>query len=216
ADPNPGAFSHYAGKALGPAAAFAVGALWWVQLCLVVAAEATAAAQIAAAYIPSVPQWVIALAIMLVFTAINLTASGSFVELEFWFSLIKVAFVGLFLLLGLAYLLVWTPADPPAQIFADGFMPTGVSGVAAELLAVAVALGGLSIVATAPAQTANPERSASQAITTAGWRTLFPSIGSVAIIVLILPWTDDRLAESPFVAVIETAGLPSAASLMEA
>ena len=31
ADPNPGAFSHYAGKALGPAAAFAVGALWWVH-----------------------------------------------------------------------------------------------------------------------------------------------------------------------------------------
>src|SRR5699024_103350 len=98
-------------------------------------------------YIPSVPQWVIALAIMLVFTAINLTASGSFGEFEFWFSLIKVAFVGLFLLLGLAYLLGWTPADPPAQIFADGFMPTGVSGVAAGLLVVAFAFGGIEIVA---------------------------------------------------------------------
>src|SRR5699024_2599972 len=36
------------------------------------------------------------------------------------------------------------------------------------------------------------------------------------LIVLVLPWTDDRLAESPFVAVIETAGLPFAASLMAA
>src|SRR5699024_12445211 len=122
-DPNPGAFSHYGVTARVPAAAFAVAALGWVQLCLVVAAEATAAAQIAAAYIPSVPQWVIALAIMLVFTAINLTASGSFGEFAFWFSLIKVAFVGLFLLLGLAYLLGWPPADPPAHNCADAFMP---------------------------------------------------------------------------------------------
>src|SRR5699024_1992519 len=210
ADPNPGAFSHYAGKALGPAAAFAVGALWWVQLCLVVAAEATAAAQIAAAYIPSVPQWVIALAIMLVFTAINLTASGRFGEVGFWLSLTMVALVGL------AYLLGWTPADPPAQIFADGFMPTGVSGVAAGLLVVAFAFGGIEIVAVAAAETANPERSVSQAIKTIVWRILFLYVGSVAVIVLVLPWTDDRLAESPFVAVIETAGLPFAASLMAA
>ena len=193
-----------------------MGALWWVQLCLVVAAEATAAAQIAAAYIPAVPQWVIALAIMLVFTAINLTTSGSFGEFEFWFSLIKVAFVGLFLLLGLAYLLGWTPADPPAQIFADGFMPTGISGVAAGLLVVAFAFGGIEIVAVAAAETSNPARSVSQAIKTIVWRILFLYIGSVAVIVLVLPWTDDRLAESPFVAVIETAGLPFAASLMAA
>src|SRR5699024_2599971 len=116
----------------------------------------------------------------LVFTAINLTASGSFGEFEFWFSLIKVAFVGLFLLLGLAYLLGWTPADPPAQIFADGFMPTGVSGVAAGLLVVAFAFGGIEIVAVAAAETANPERSVSQAIKTIVWRILFLYVGSVA------------------------------------
>ena len=216
ADPNPGAFSHYAGKAMGPAAAFAVGALWWVQLCLVVAAEATAAAQIAASYIPAVPQWVIALAIMLIFTAINLTTSGSFGEFEFWFSLIKVAFVVLFVALGAAYLFGWTPAEPPAQIFSDGFMPTGISGIAAGLLVVAFAFGGIEIVAVAAAETANPQRSVSQAIKTIVWRILFLYIGSVAIIVLVLPWTDDRLAESPFVAVLETAGLPFIASLLAA
>ncbi|WP_240689709.1 amino acid permease [Brevibacterium sp. S111] len=216
ADPNPGAFSHYAGKAMGPAAAFAVGALWWVQLCLVVAAEATAAAQIAASSIPAIPQWVVALAIMLIFTAINLTTSGSFGEFEFWFSLIKVAFVVLFLVLGAAYLFGWTPAEPPSQIFADGFTPTGVPGIAAGLLVVAFAFGGIEIVAVAAAETANPERSVSQAIKTIVWRILFLYIGSVAIIVLVLPWTDESLAESPFVAVLKTAGLPFVASLLAA
>lgn len=214
ADPNPGAFSHYAGRAMGPAAAFAVGALWWVQLCLVVAAEATAAAQIAASYVPSIPQWVIALAIMVIFTAINLTTSGSFGEFEFWFSLIKVAFVTLFVLLGAAFLFGWTPAESPEAIFADGFMPTGLPGVAAGLLVVAFAFGGIEIVAVAAAETANPSRSVTQAIKTIVWRILFLYIGSVAIIVLVLDWKDERLTESPFVAVLDTAGLPVVASLL--
>nr|WP_278190008.1 amino acid permease [Brevibacterium sp. ZH18] len=216
ADPNPGAFSHYAGKAMGPAAAFAVGALWWVQLCLVVAAEATAAAQIAANYIPAVPQWVLALVIMIVFTAINLTTSGSFGEFEFWFSLLKVVFVALFLVLGIAYLLGWTPAAPPQEIFAEGFMPTGLPGIAAGLLVVAFAFGGIEIVAVAAAETANPTRSVTRAIRTIVWRILFLYIGSVAVIVLVLDWTDPRLADSPFVAVLDTAGLPVVASLLAA
>ncbi|WP_209370985.1 amino acid permease [Brevibacterium renqingii] len=216
ADPNPGAFSHYAGKAMGPSAAFAVGALWWIQLCLVVAAEATASAQILAGVFPVVPQWVIALAIMVVFTAINLTPARSFGEFEFWFSLLKVAFVALFVILGIAYLLGWTPAEPPAQIFADGFMPTGVSGVAAGLLVVAFAFGGIEIVAVAAAETADPSHSVTTAIKTIVWRILGLYIGSVAIIVLVLDWTDPRLADSPFVAVLDTAGLPVVAALLGA
>ena len=216
ADPNPGAFSHYAGRAMGPAAAFAVGALWWIQLCLVVAAEATAAAQIAASYVPAIPQWVIALAIMVVFTAINLTTSGSFGEFEFWFSLIKVAFVVLFLVLGAAYLFGFTPAAPPEAVFTDGFMPTGLPGVAAGLLVVAFAFGGIEIVAVAAAETSDPSRSVTQAIKTIVWRILFLYIGSVAIIVLVINWTDERLTESPFVAVLDTAGLPVVASLLAA
>lgn len=54
ADPNPGAFSYYAGKAMGQPAAFALGWLWWIEFCLVVAAEATAAAQYLNGIFPSV------------------------------------------------------------------------------------------------------------------------------------------------------------------
>lgn len=216
ADPNPGAFSHYAGQAMGPAAAFAVGALWWIQLCLVVAAEATAAAQISAPFVPGVPQWVLALVIMIVFTAINLTTSGSFGEFEFWFSLIKVVFVVGFILLGLAYLLGWTPAPAPAEIFADGFMPTGISGVAAGLLVVAFAFGGIEIVAVAAAETSHPRRAVSAAIRTIVWRILVLYIGSVAIIVTALDWKDPRLIESPFTAVLDTAGLPLISAMLAA
>ena len=89
-------------------------------------------------------------------------------------------------------------------------------GVAAGLLVVAFAFGGIEIVAVAAAETANPSRSVTQAIRTIVWRILFLYIGSVAIIVLVLDWKDERLAESPFVAVLDTAGLPVIASLLAA
>lgn len=41
-----GAFSTYAGKAKGPTVGRALGWLWWAQIVVVVAAEATAAAQL--------------------------------------------------------------------------------------------------------------------------------------------------------------------------
>ena len=209
ADPNPGAFSYYAGKALGPSTAFAVGWLWWITLCLVVAAEATAAAQILAGIVPLFPQWVYALVFMVIFTWINLWGVRKFGEFEFWFSFIKVAFVVLFLILGIAFLLGWTPADSPGLTHVTGdLMPHGISGIAAGLLVVVFAFGGIEIVAVAAAETAQPEKSIATATRTIVWRILLFYMGSVGIMVLALPWDDPDLLQSPFVAVLNTAGLP--------
>ena len=48
ADPSPGAFSTYAEKAMGRTVGRTLGWLWWAQIVVVVAAEATAAAQLLA------------------------------------------------------------------------------------------------------------------------------------------------------------------------
>ncbi len=127
ADPNPGAFSYYAGKAMGQPAAFALGWLWWIEFCLVVAAEATAAAQYLNGIFPSVAPWVFALIAMVAFTASNLVHVGNFGELEFWFALIKVGFVVGFLILGAAFLLGLTSGTSPGlhNIVDVPFMPKG-------------------------------------------------------------------------------------------
>lgn len=218
ADPNPGAFSYFAGKALGPAAAFAVGWLWWIQMCLVVAAEATAAAQLLSGLWPAVPQWLFALVIMLVFTGVNAAAVRGFGEFEFWFSLVKVAFVVLFLVLGAAFLFGLTPGPSPglSHLRDAGFFPTGLGGVAAALLVVAFAFGGVEIVAIAAAETAEPAHSVGRAIRTIVWRILVFYMGSVAIMVLALPWDDPALQAAPFVAVLDAAGLPAVAAALGA
>ncbi|GAA4516611.1 amino acid permease [Brevibacterium yomogidense] len=216
ADPNPGAFSYYVGKALGPSSAFAVGWLWWITLCLVVAAEATAAAQIMAGLVPLFDQWVYALAFMVLFTWINLWGVKNFGEFEFWFSFIKVAFVFLFLALGVAFLLGWTPAESPGltHLTESSFMPNGLGGVAAGLLVVIFAFGGIEIVAVAAAETAEPQKSIKAATRTILWRILLFYMGSVGIMVLALPWDDPALVESPFVAVLNQAGLPALAAII--
>ena len=215
-DPNPGAFSYYADKALGPAAGFAIGWLWWIEMGLVVATEATAAARYLSTLIPGFPQWGFALIIMVVFTGINLVKVGSFGEFEFWFSLIKITFVVVFLVLGAAFLLGFTPAASPGwgNLLGSDFMPHGIKGVASALLVVIFAFGGVEIVAVAAAETADPERSIRKAVNTILWRILIFYMGAVTIMLLALPWNDPSLKDAPFVAVLNAAGLPAVAAMI--
>ena len=55
ARPSSGAFSSYAQKAMGRSAGSAVGWLYWIQLVVVIAAEATGAGGIISAWIPGIP-----------------------------------------------------------------------------------------------------------------------------------------------------------------
>ena len=214
ADPSPGAFSYYAGKAMGQPAAFALGWLWWIEFCLVVAAEATAAAQYLNGIFPSVAPWVFALIAMVAFTASNLVHVGNFGELEFWFALIKVGFVVGFLILGAAFLLGLTSGTSPGlhNIVDVPFMPKGVSGVAGALLVVIFAFGGIELMAVAAAETADPQRSVAKAVRTILWRILLFYMGAVTVMLLVLPWDSPEIEQAPFVAVLNAAGFPALAA----
>ena len=102
ANPNSGAFSVYAQKAMGPVAGSTVGWLWWLQLVVVIAAEALGAAALLVSVWPVIPVWALTLIFMVVFTAINLTTVKNYGEFEFWFALLKVGAIVLFLVFGAA------------------------------------------------------------------------------------------------------------------
>src|SRR5919107_3205480 len=55
ANPDSGAFSVYTAKAYGPVAGATVGWLWWIQLVVVIAAEALGAAGLLATIFPALP-----------------------------------------------------------------------------------------------------------------------------------------------------------------
>lgn len=215
AKPTSGAFSVYAADALGPTAGATLGWLWWVQLVIVIAAEAVGAAGLLATVWPSVSVPLVALAFMLVFTVINLLGVRNFGEFEFWFAILKVVAILAFIGIGAALLLGWLPqaVSPGLSNFTahGGFAPTGLAGIGAALLVVVFAFGGTEIVAVAAAETEDPERSIARAIRTVAWRILVFYIGSLSVIIAVVPWTSEALG-SPFAAVLEAANIPGAAT----
>ncbi|MEJ1194702.1 amino acid permease [Pseudarthrobacter sp. CCNWLW207] len=211
ANPTSGAFSVYAERALGKTAGATVGWLWWLQLVVVIAAEALGAAGLLFSVWPIIPVWALALIFMIVFTTINLAGVKNFGEFEFWFAILKVAAIVLFLVVGASLLLGLLPdvTSPGLANISTDFAPAGLGGVATALFVVIFAFGGTEIVSVAAAETEDPEHSVGKAIRTVVWRILVFYIGSVFVIAAVLPATSEGLA-SPFAGVLDAARIPGA------
>ncbi|MFF5827672.1 amino acid permease [Streptomyces bacillaris] len=216
--PASGSFSVHAERALGRWAGFSVGWLYWFLLVVVLAVEATAAAQIAHGWVPAVEPWAWVLLFMVVFTAANLTAVKNFGEFEFWFASLKVGAIVAFLGLGVLAVLGWLPDTDPVGMTnltgQGGFLPNGWDGVVAGVLTVVFAFGGLEVVTIAAAETADPARAVGRAVRSAVVRILFFYVGSMLVIVTVLPWTAQQAGLSPYVKVLDAIGVPSAGQIM--
>ncbi|MFF1559456.1 amino acid permease [Streptomyces sp. NPDC058279] len=217
--PASGSFSVYAEKALGRWAGFSAGWLYWFLLVVVLAVEATGAAKIANGWVPSVDQWVWVLVFMVVFTVTNLTAVKNFGEFEFWFAALKVGAIVLFLILATLAIFGLLPDTDPVGVQNlrghGGFFPKGFDGVVAGMLAVVFAFGGLEVVTIAAAESDDPARSVARAVRSAVWRILFFYVGSMLVIVTLLPWDSLEPGQSPYVAVLDSIGIPSAGQIMQ-
>ncbi|MGW8263006.1 amino acid permease, partial [Bacillus sp. LR--39] len=63
-------------------------------------------------------------------------------------------------------------------------------------------------------ETSNPIESVTKATRSVVWRIIVFYVGSIAIVVALLPWNSANILESPFVAVLEHIGVPAAAQIM--
>jgi len=217
--PSTGAFSFHAEKALGRWAGFTVGWLYWLALVVVLAVEASAAAKIATNWLPAVPQWSWVLLFMTAFTAVNLFTTRSFGEFEFWFAWIKVAAIIAFLTVGvlaITGLLPGTDSPGLTNLTTHGFFPNGWSGAIAGLLIVVFAFGGIEVVTIAAAETPNPAAAVAKAIKDSVLRITVFYLGSLAVVVILLPYNDSTVSTSPYTAVLSHLGIPAAAPLMNA
>ncbi|MFF4651357.1 amino acid permease [Streptomyces sp. NPDC001380] len=219
ADPQSGSFSAYADRALGRWAGFSIGWLYWFFWVVVLAVEATAGATILNHWIPAVPQWAFALAVMGVLTATNLFSVSSYGEFEFWFAGIKVVAIVAFIVVGALAVfgvLPGTHAVGASNLTGHGgFLPNGVGAVFTGMLTVVFAFMGSEIVTLAAGESAEPEKAVSRATNSVIWRIAVFYLGSIAIVVTLLPWDASSVAESPYVAVLKHVGIPGAAQVMD-
>ncbi|NXY96949.1 amino acid permease [Streptomyces sp. BR123] len=221
ANPASGSFSVHAERAIGPWAGFTAGWMFWTLLCVGVAIEAIGAAHIMTGWFPGTPSWMWVLAFMALFCGTNLAAVKNFGEFEFWFAALKIGAIALFLGLGvlaIAGLLPGTSSPGTANLLPDGgFLPKGLDGLLVGVLASVVAYGGLETVTIAAAESEDPARGVARAVRTTMWRIAVVYVGSMLVVVTLLPWNDPAVTEQgPYAAALDRLGIPAAGEIMNA
>ncbi|KMO66844.1 GABA permease [Mycolicibacterium chubuense] len=216
ANPDTGSFSVYADRALGGWAGFSIGWLYWWFWVLVIPVEATAAANILTDLIGGA-QWIWALAVTLLLTITNLASVGNYGEFEFWFALIKVVAIIAFIGVGVAAIAGVIPDSQVSGIDhlwqPDGFMPNGFGAVIAGMLITMFSFMGTEIVTIAAAESPDPQHGISKAVRTVIWRISLFYIGSIFVIVALMPY--DSLSSGSYQSTLEAIGIPGSKIIMD-
>ncbi|WP_329457682.1 amino acid permease [Streptomyces sp. NBC_01497] len=217
--PVSGAFASYAREFLGPFYGYATGWTYWLMWVVTAMAELTAAAIYIHFWWPAVPQWLSALVFLLVLFGVNLISVRVFGEVEFWFSMVKVTAIIGMIVIGLGVLtLGFSAAGPGASTHNlwthGGFFPHGLGSSLMTLQGVMFAYVAVELVGVAAGESADPERVLPKAINTLPWRILIFYVGSLAVILAVVDWTEFSAGTSPFVEAFEKIGIPLAAGIV--
>lgn len=219
ARPALGSFAQHARMALGDWAGFSVGWLYWYFWVIVVAIEATAGAGILKNWLlPDVPLWVSSLVLMGLLTLTNLFSVRSYGEFEFWFSSIKILAISLFLIVGILFIFGLWPGThfSFANLVAHGgFMPHGASAMFGSIITAVSAFIGAEIATIAAAESNEPEKSVAKATNSVIWRVLIFYVGSIFVVVTVVPWNNTEILQSPYVTVMEALSVPGAGTIMD-
>ena len=199
-------FTEFARVGLGSWAGFIAGWLYWYFWIIVVPVEAIAGATILHGWL-GLPTWLLGIVLMAIMTAVNLMSARSYGEFEFWFASIKVAAIVVFIALAAAFACGYTSRSGPT--FANltrygGFMPKGWVSVLAGAVTVYFSLTGAEITTIAAAESSEPARAVARMSSAVIVRILTFYVGSVLLIVTVVPWIEVRPGESPFTLALTT------------
>ncbi|BCQ36478.1 aromatic amino acid transporter AroP [Erwinia rhapontici] len=208
-EPVAGSFSHFAHKYWGAFAGLASGWNNWMLYVLVAMAELTAVGKYIQFWYPDIPTWMTAAVFFVIINAINLTNVKVFGELEFWFAIIKVIAVVAMIAFG-GWLLFSGTGGPQASISnlwsQGGFMPHGMGGLVMMMAIIMFSFGGLEMIGLTAAEAENPEKSIPTAINQVIWRILIFYVGSLTVLLSLMPWTSVTANTSPFVLIFHELG----------
>jgi L-asparagine permease len=139
--------------------------------------------------------------------------------MEFWFSLVKVAALLTFLVVGSVILVSGhriAGAVPGLHLIAGngGFFPHGVLPAVVIVQGVIFAYAGIELIGTAAGEAQDPRRVLPGAINGVMGRVALFYVGSVVLLVLLMPWTAYHAGQSPFVTFFGALGVPGIGTAM--
>ncbi|MDM5339562.1 amino acid permease [Fictibacillus enclensis] len=218
-NPTSGSFTHFAESFIGPWAGFITGWTYWFCWIVTGMAEITAVGVYVKYWFPSIPQWLTALAVVLILLLINMSAVKAFGEIEFWFAIIKIITIIALIVIGIVLIVMGYESHGTQASFSNlvshgGFFPNGASGFVLAFQMALFAFVGVELVGVTAGEAENPDTTLPSAINNIPVRILLFYIGSLIVIMSIYPWDKINPSSSPFISVFSLIGIPAAAGVI--
>ena len=211
AHPAAGSFGVYGQLYLNDFAGFMARAGYWAGLSLAIGAEMVAAATYMAAWFPGIRSWVWIIVFAAVLLVINLRNVGSYGRVEFWLSMIKLATIVAFIVIGASLLL---SGRVPAQYTVQGgFLPHGLWSPLLAITYAVYSFGGVEMVAVTTGESRS-NKETPRAVWITFLTLTFVYVGAIVILLGVMPWNRAGVTESPFVTTFRLVKIPHAADVM--
>ncbi|SFN12783.1 asparagine:proton symporter, AAT family [Izhakiella capsodis] len=219
--PTSGSFVSYAREFMGEKGSYVAGWMYFVNWAMTGIVDITAVALYMHYWhaFGDIPQWALALGALAIVASMNMVGVKWFAEMEFWFALIKVAAIAIFLLVGIVFLGSGKPIDGNTtgfHLISDngGVFPHGILPALVLIQGVVFAFAAIEMVGVAAGECKDPKNVVPKAVNSVIWRIGLFYVGSILLLVLLLPWNAYQAGESPFVTFFSKLGVPYIGSIM--
>ncbi|MBY0121429.1 amino acid permease [Bacillus sp. S/N-304-OC-R1] len=217
--PVTGSFQTYASKFISPSAGFALGWMYFIGSATTAGVEFTAAGIVMQRWFPHISVWIWCAVFILLLFALNALTTRGFAEAEYWFAGIKVVAVIFFIIIGFGAIFGFIPlADRPAPHFdhlaQSGLFPAGIAILFVTMMNVIFSYQGSELIGIAAGESEEPEKNIPRAIRNVLFRIVIFYISSIVVLSAIFPSSELGLLESPFVTLMDLAGIPFAPDIM--
>lgn len=218
-EPVAGSFAVYAHKYLSPFFGYLTAWSYWFMWMAVGISEITAIGVYVQYWFPDLPQWIPAIAAVILVAGANLAAVRLYGEIEFWFAMIKITTIIAMIIVGLGVIFFGFGNHGQATGFANltehgGFLAGGWKGLLFALCLVVASYQGVELVGITAGEAKNPQVTLKRAINNILWRILIFYVGAIFVIVTIFPWNEIGTTGSPFVLTFAKIGITAAAGII--
>ncbi|KAA0180491.1 Lysine-specific permease [Cupriavidus sp. H18C1] len=226
--PVAGSFSTYGSMYVEEGFGFALGWNYWYNWAVTIAVELAAAQLVMQYWFPDTPGILWSALFLALMFGLNAISVRGFGEAEYWCSLVKVVTVIAFIAIGTLMIFGILRGDVPASLanltLGDAPFVGGLPAMIGVAMIAGFSFQGTELIGVAAGESADPARNIPRAVRQVFWRILLFYVLAIAVIGVLIPYTDPSLLKSdvqtigvsPFTLVFRNAGLAFAAGLMNA
>lgn len=191
--PSTGSFCEYSTKFVNPSFGYAMGINYWFNWAITIAAEISAAVIIMQYWFPNGSVLMFSAIFFFCILFLNLFTVRIYGEVEYLLSMMKVATIVVFIILGGILILKTPQFGLHNMTISDGPFHAGLGGFFAVFLAAGFSFQGSELIGISSGEARDPEKSIPKAVKSVFWRLLMFYILATLVISLLIPFNDKSL-----------------------